>query len=516
MKNLSVRLKLLLGLAPLLLLVTALAAIAVLSLSALTHRAERLVSVNYILDHLNDIRAAQMAYALTGEPAELQTLGKAQQEIDALIAENLAKMPYPQAQASLPAIRRIMQDYQQTLQHALDSNGRQLPVGIGKQLTAQVAEAIEQVNALISEQNLRSAQELQQRSQLMLGIFLATVLLAGLVAWLLVRQICSPLQQALDMARRIGAGELQENPVAPRRDEFGQLLQALQRSSGNLRRTLQQVSQVCTRLSGAAASLTGVIERTSQGAASQQAETSQVASAMSQMASAVQEVAHNSSLASEATRQASDKADLSLRVVCDTQQQITQLASDIGNSTEAVQQLSASAEQIGGIMTVIQSVAEQTNLLALNAAIEAARAGEAGRGFAVVADEVRSLAQRTQHSSAEIETLVATLQDDARHAVERMHGNRNSAGATVTLANQASEALQVITASVDDIQGMNQQIAASTEQQNAVVLTIQQNVENVRDVAQGSLSATREVQAAAVELKGLGEELQGLLGQFRL
>lgn len=192
MKNLSVRLKLLLGLAPLLLLVTALAAIAVFSLSALTHRAERLVSVNYILDHLNDIRAAQMAYALTGEPAELQTLGKAQQQIDALIAENLAKMPYPQAQASLPAIRRIMQGYQQTLQHALDSNGRQLPVGIGKQLTAQVAEAIGQVNALISEQNLRSAQELQQRSQLMLGIFLTTVLLAGLVAWLLVRQICSP------------------------------------------------------------------------------------------------------------------------------------------------------------------------------------------------------------------------------------------------------------------------------------------------------------------------------------
>ncbi|MFV3405147.1 MULTISPECIES: methyl-accepting chemotaxis protein [Pseudomonas] len=276
------------------------------------------------------------------------------------------------------------------------------------------------------------------------------------------------------------------------------------------------MDQVSARLSASASALTGVIEHTSNGVATQQAETAQVAAAMGQMATAVQEVAQNSSQASEATRQATDKANLSHQVVCAAQQQIDQLARDIESSADAVQQLSSSTEQISSITTVIQSVAEQTNLLALNAAIEAARAGDAGRGFAVVADEVRSLAQRTQNATAEIETLVASLQDSARHAVQRMQGSRNVACTTVTLANQASEALQVITTSVDDIQGMNQQIAASTEQQNAVVLTIHRNVQSVRDVAERSLSATRQVEDASAELEGLGRELKGLIGNFRL
>jgi methyl-accepting chemotaxis protein len=379
-----------------------------------------------------------------------------------------------------------------------------------------VLKAIEQVNLLISEQNARSAHELQQRSRLMIGMLCAGLLLAALAAWMLIRQIGQPLQQALDMARRIGEGNLSACELSPRRDEFGQLLQALARSGENLRGILQQMDQVSAHLSASASALTGVIEHTSDGVATQQAETAQVAAAMGQMASAVQEVAQNSSQASEATRQATDKANLSHQVVCAAQQQIDQLARDIESSADAVQQLSSSTEQISSITTVIQSVAEQTNLLALNAAIEAARAGDAGRGFAVVADEVRSLAQRTQNATAEIETLVASLQDSARHAVQRMQGSRNAASTTVTLANQASEALQVITASVDDIQGMNQQIAASTEQQNAVVLTIHRNVQSVRDVAERSLSATRQVEDASAELEGLGRELKGLIGNFRL
>ncbi|MCO7521418.1 MULTISPECIES: methyl-accepting chemotaxis protein [unclassified Pseudomonas] len=516
MKNLSVRLKLLLSLTPLVVLVALLALTATLSLGSLTHRAERLVSVNYILDNLNDIRAAQLAYALDHAPADLASLRQAYRQMDTLIDENLAKMPFPQAQAALGATRTLMREYLQNLDRRLQAGSEQLAGAAGRQQLQQVLLAIGQINTLITEQNAVSAHEFSQRRALMLGLFCLTLLLACLVAWLLIRQICTPLLQAVDMARRIGEGDLRATSLPARQDEFGLLLRALERSSGNLRGILQGIGQVSARLAGASTALASVIERTSHGAISQRGETHQVATAMSQMACAVQEVAQNSSLASAATREASDQAALSQQVVIDTQRQVIQLAEDIDHSTEAVQQLSAATEQIGSIMSVIHSVAEQTNLLALNAAIEAARAGEAGRGFAVVADEVRGLAQRTQRSTAEIETLVATLQTGARRAVERMHGSRDVAGDTVQLANQAGAALQVITRSVDDIQGMNQQIAASTEQQNAVVETIRGNVDNVRDVAEHSLDATREIETASTGLKRLGDELQGLVGNFRL
>ncbi|MDZ4017572.1 hypothetical protein PssiTeo3_08720 [Pseudomonas sichuanensis] len=516
MKNLPVRLKLLLSLSPLVLLAALLVLTAIFTLGTLTHRAERLVSVNYILDNLNDIRATQMAYALNGEHAELDNLRHAYRKVNGLIDENLTQMPSPQAQTHLGATRKIMGNYMDDLQHSLEAGTETLVGSTGKQLTTQVLAAIEHINQLITQQNQVSAAELGQRTRLMLAVFCGTLLLACLVAWLLIRQICAPLQQALDMARRIGEGDLSANDLGPRQDEFGQLLQALERSSANLRGILRRIGQACEQLSQASAALACVIERTSSGAASQQSETRQVAAAMSQMACAVQEVAHNSSLASEATRQATDKAELSQQVVSNTQSQVAQLASDISSSTEAVQQLCASAEQISSIMTVIRSVAEQTNLLALNAAIEAARAGDAGRGFAVVADEVRGLALRTQRSTAEIEALITRLQDGARQAVECLQGNRRVASTTVELANQASEALQVITTSVDDIQGMNQQIAASTEQQSTVVVAIRRNVERVRDVAGHSLDASRQIEEASIELERVGGELKGLIGNFRL
>ncbi len=516
MTNLPVRLKLLLSLTPLVLLVALLVLTAISSIGTMTHRAERLVSLGYVLDNLNDIRATQMALALSGEHAELENLRQAHRRMNGLIDENLALMPSPQSQALLYATRKIMSGYKRDLQHSLEAGTETLAGPTGKRLLTEVLAAIEQIDQLITWQNQLSAADRGQRMSLMLSVFCGTLLLACLAAWLLIRQICTPLQQALGMARRMGEGDLSASNHSERHDEFGQLLQALERSSANLRDTLCRIGQACAKLSQASTALVGVIERNSSGAASQQCETRQVAVAMNQMACAVQEVAHNSSRASEATRQATDKAELSQQVVCDTQRQVAQLAHDITGSTEAVQQLSASAEQISGIMTVIKSVAEQTNLLALNAAIEAARTGEAGRGFAVVADEVRGLALRTQRSTAEIEILAASLQDGARHAVQSMQGNRHAASTAVELANQASKALQVITASVDDIQGMNQQIAASTVQQSTVVVSIRRNVERLGDIAEHSLDATRQIGEAAQELERLSIELKGFIGNFRL
>jgi methyl-accepting chemotaxis protein len=266
-----------------------------------------------------------------------------------------------------------------------------------------VLAAIEHIDQLITQQNQVSAAERGQRTRLMLAVFCGTLLLACLAAWLLIRQICTPCNRP-GHGPAIGEGDLSASNLGHATT-----------SSANCSRPLSAAAPICAvSCAGSARPAQschkprrpwlGVIERTSSGAASQQSETRQVAAAMSQMACAVQEVAHNSSLASEATRQATDKAELSQQVVCDTQRQVAQLAHDITSSTEAVQQLSASAEQISSIMTLSAGGrADQP------AGPERGHRGcarrRSGRGFAVVADEVRGLALRTQRSTAEIEVL---------------------------------------------------------------------------------------------------------------
>ncbi|MFF3703033.1 methyl-accepting chemotaxis protein [Pseudomonas qingdaonensis] len=273
---------------------------------------------------------------------------------------------------------------------------------------------------------------------------------------------------------------------------------------------------VTAQLSAAAEQLSAITEQTRAGVDSQKLETDQVATAMSEMVATVQEVARNAEQASTATRQANSQASQGNLVVQRALTQIDQLADDIGTSADALGRLSEESERIGSVMTVINAIAEQTNLLALNAAIEAARAGEAGRGFAVVADEVRGLAQRTQQSTAEIETLIGSLQQGAQRAAERMHTSQGMVGTTVGLANEAGVELQAITHTVTHIQAMNVQIATAAEQQSAVAEEIGRSVISVRDVAEQTSTASAHTATSAAELARLGTELQGLLSRFKV
>ncbi|WP_194787714.1 hypothetical protein [Pseudomonas sp. UFMG81] len=227
MNNLSVRLKLLLCLTPLLLLVVLLTLTSSLSLGALTFRAERLVSVNYILDNLNTMRASQLAYALNSDPTELETLQKAHWDLHELLDENLATMPSPQAQSILVSIRRIMKDYLHALQHSLEKDSQLLTGPAGKLLNHEILKAIAQVNELIKLQNERRAAEIESHWQLMITVSCATLLMGCLVIWLLIRHICSPLQETLAMAKRIGECNFADGAQAGRQDEFGQLMRAL-------------------------------------------------------------------------------------------------------------------------------------------------------------------------------------------------------------------------------------------------------------------------------------------------
>ena len=355
-----------------------------------------------------------------------------------------------------------------------------------------------------------------QRAMVILGIMGAAAVVLGLCAALLItRLIVVPLRQSVTFAQRIAAGDLSQDITQARRDEVGQLLEAMQAMTVSLRNLVSRIGGGVGQIAAAAEQLSAITAQTSAGVQTQKLETEQTATAMHQMAATVQEVAQNAEQASLAARDADLEAQQGNRVVQQAVDQIDSLAGEVEQSAQAIAELNQESARISSVLEVIRGVAEQTNLLALNAAIEAARAGEQGRGFAVVADEVRALAKRAQDSTEEIESLIAGLQRMAKGAVQQMDSSRDLTRRTVELAGEAGDALGRITQAVSTIEQMNHQIAAAAEEQSAVAEAINESVTRVRDIGEQSASATQQTAASSAELARLGVELQELVRQFR-
>jgi methyl-accepting chemotaxis protein len=385
-----------------------------------------------------------------------------------------------------------------------------------EKMTSLGQQLLDLSDKLTASQNAkRDADSQQARS--MLTIATALALLFGVIAaWAITRQIVIPLSQTLVAVERVASGDLTHNLSVDRRDELGQLQGSIQRMTVSLRELIGGIGDGVTQIASAAEQLSAVTEQTSAGVNSQKVETDQVATAMHQMTATVQEVARNAEEASEAAVAADQQAREGDKVVNEAIAQIERLASEVSHSTEAMGELKRESDKIGSVLDVIKSVAQQTNLLALNAAIEAARAGEAGRGFAVVADEVRSLAQRTQKSTEEIEVLIAGLQNGTQQVATIMDASHDLTVSSVELTRRAGSSLESITRTVSAIQSMNQQIAAAAEQQSATAEEINRSVLNVRDVSEQTSAASEETAASSMELARLGTHLQGLVGRFRV
>jgi len=370
-------------------------------------------------------------------------------------------------------------------------------------------------NLTISQTSVRDHEAAEAEIFLISAAALA-LLFGAVAAFAITRQIVDPLAQTLKVAEYVAAGDLTHNLDSERRDELGQLQRAMQSMTVGLRQLIGGISDGVTQIANAAEELSAVTEQTSAGVTNQKMETDQVATAMNEMTATVQEVARNAEEASEATVAANQQAREGDRVVGEAIAQIERLAREVGNSTDAMSHLKRESDKIGSVLDVIKSVAQQTNLLALNAAIEAARAGEAGRGFAVVADEVRSLAQRTQKSTEEIEALIAGLQSGTEMVASSLDSSRGLTDSSVELTRRAGGSLENITRTVSAIQAMNQQIAAAAEQQSAVAEEINRSVSNVRDVSEQTSSASEQTAASSAELARLGEHLQTLVGRFKV
>jgi methyl-accepting chemotaxis protein len=385
-----------------------------------------------------------------------------------------------------------------------------------KDMTEQGADIVRLSDELYQLQIDRRNEESAQARTLQVSAALLALLLGVLAAWVITRQITRPLQQTLDAVERIARGDLSETLVVTRRDELGVLQQGIQRMAVTLRQLIGGIRDGVTQIASAAEELSSVTEQTSAGVNSQKVETDQVATAMHEMTATVQEVARSAEQASQAATDADHEARAGDKVVAEAIVQIERLADEVRRSTDAMANLQAESNKIGSVMDVIKAVAEQTNLLALNAAIEAARAGEAGRGFAVVADEVRGLAQRTQKSTEEIEGLVAGLQNGTQQVAAVMLNSRALTDSSVELTRRAGTSLENITRTVSNIQAMNQQIATAAEQQSAVAEEISRSIVNVRDVSEQAATASEQTALSSAELARLGGHLQTLVSHFKV
>jgi len=384
------------------------------------------------------------------------------------------------------------------------------------QMRERAAQVMQRVDDAYAAQQSAMLAGLRTNTGLILGSAALALLVGALASLLITWMIVRPLRQVIGMASRIAEGDLSASIEVRRKDEVGQLMLAVASMADSLRGIVSRLRDGVGQITASAQALSGVTERTQLGVNTQKAETDQVATAMNQMAATVHDVARNAEEAASSAEQADGKVASGQEVVRQTLGRIEQLADAVRTATQSIEQLGRESQSIGSVLDVIKNVAEQTNLLALNAAIEAARAGEQGRGFAVVADEVRALARRTQQSTAEIESLISSLQSDAATSVQRMQRSHALVEMTVGDAVQTEAALGTIASAVAVIHQMNQQIAAASEQQSAVAEEISRSVSSIRGIADESAQAMESTASSSVELAQLSRELQGLVGQFRL
>ena len=354
----------------------------------------------------------------------------------------------------------------------------------------------------------------KQRLVLMSTGLLALLLAGGTLATLIVLRLLKQLAIAMAAAERIAKGDLTQPLDIVGMDEAARLLQALERMQMNLRSTVRQVLSSSERLATTSAQLSTVTDDATRGVQRQGAELDQAATAVTELTGAIEDVARNAAWASEVSQVADQRSRQGQESVSRTVGAIESLTEDIEDTAGALQALAGQIGDIGSVLDVIRGVAEQTNLLALNAAIEAARAGESGRGFAVVADEVRALAQRTQESTKQIESIIGSVQKSSHDTLRAMQSSNGKTRETLEVARAAGAALNAI---VDDIAQINERnlcIASATEEQSQVAREVDRNLLNIRDVSQLASAGANQSQASSRELAGLACELNSMVKHF--
>ncbi|CRM96122.1 hypothetical protein [Pseudomonas sp. 22 E 5] len=385
-----------------------------------------------------------------------------------------------------------------------------------EQVNAVLTRLLDLNNQMANTTNQEAKDQYDMAFDLVVGLLIIATALTLLFAWLLTRSITLPIAQALEAAEEVAEGNLTRPIKVDGNDEAGRLLAAMAKMQDKLRDTLQRIAGSATQLASAAEELNAVTDESARGLTQQNNEIEQAATAVNEMTSAVEEVARNAVSTSEASRNATTSAGDGRDLVQETVSAIERMSGDVQATATLIGDLANESRDIGKVLDVIRGLADQTNLLALNAAIEAARAGEAGRGFAVVADEVRALAHRTQQSTSEIERMIGSIQAGTEHAVDSMRNSTERAESTLNIAKGAGMSLDTINTAIVEINERNLVIASAAEEQAQVAREVDRNLVNIRDLSVQSATGASQTSAASSELSRLAVDLNGMVGRFRL
>jgi len=486
------------------------------------------------LDLVN-METGQRGFLLTGKDASLEPFysGEVSFKRNLALLREQAQY-YPSAQASLTQLETLVADWmikavnpeisarREVSKHALTFQdvATMMKTGQGKQIMDATRESVkalidaEEVLIRIRIEEQESTSAFTTKSVIFGTLF---ALLVGVgIALMVTRTVVQPIRQTNLTLEKISEGDLTQRIPVTSADEIGQMAENFNRFANKLQGMIAHIADSTAQISQASEEMATVTDKTASGVAKQKAATEQVAAAINEMSVTVQEVATNASQATRSASEADTEAKAGNQVVKESTATIEQLAVEVEESSQVIEKLKADSTNIGSVLDVIKSIAEQTNLLALNAAIEAARAGEQGRGFAVVADEVRSLAQRTQESTSEIEALIQSLQNGAEQSVDVMEHNRNKAQETVGQAKSASTSLSSITDAVETIFAMNTNIATATEKQSTVAEEIERSVENIQRVSEETALGAKRIAESSSGLTHLGQQLQQAVDQFKV
>ncbi|BFM11251.1 methyl-accepting chemotaxis protein CtpH [Simiduia litorea] len=389
--------------------------------------------------------------------------------------------------------------------------------GIDRESARLLDQASEQIAQLVQKDSIELNVQAERVSTIAVFSLLTGAAVILIALWVTLKSnIINPIHGMMQDINRFGRGDFSHALMSSRSDEIGQLTRNLETMRSEIVAIISAVQTASNSLSIASENINETASEISQHTGKTEHYTDQVSTAISEMSATVQEVAGNAAGAAEAAQAADTNARAGLNVMDQTMSAINNLSQEVVKIAQAMDKLEQDTSSVGTVLGVIKGIAEQTNLLALNAAIEAARAGEQGRGFAVVADEVRGLAQRTQESTAEIQTIIETVQSGAATAVRAMRDGQDKTHATVDLAGQAGDSIRAITDAVSRIRDMNTQIATAAEEQSYASEEISRNVTGMAELAQNAHSAARRSTEIANRLDATSSELTSLIARFKV